>query len=443
MRTILILLTTLSLSAQPPANYAAKADAYLQSWTRDGLFRGSVLVAHQGQPIFRKGYGLANSEWDIPNAPDTKFRLGSITKQFTATVILQLAEQGKLALTDPVSKHYPEAPAAWEKITIHHLLNHTSGIPSYTSLPGFFANRSQNKLSPVEIVKLTQDKPLEFEPGSKNSYNNTAYVLLGHIIERVTGEKYDAVLRKQIFSPLDMNDSGYDWPTPLLKKRASGYSPDGSNAPFLDMSLPHAAGSLYSTVDDLLRWDQALYTEKMLKPESFAKLITPKEHPNYGYGLQIGKDDGHAVQSHGGGINGFNTDIRRYPDDKLTVIVLCNQNSPAIGPIATNLARLYFGKDIQPRPVRKFVTLTTEQLDAVTGEYEIKPGQIFKITRKDNRLMVQPPGQPPLPAEAIDATRFYLKPFDGKFTFEKDAEGKFTAVSFSAMSRPAIRAVRK
>ena len=209
--TFLLLTASAILSAQ---DYASKAQAYVDSWLRDGQFTGAVLVMKDGQPLFRKGYGHANREWNIANAPDTRFRLGSITKQFTAAAILQLAEQGKLSITDPVSKHYPDAPAAWEKITIHHLLNHTSGIPSYTAIPDFFAKQSMIRRTPTEIVRLTQDKPLEFEPGSKFAYNNTGYVLLGAIIERITGGSYDAYLRKNIFEPLGLKDSGYDWNTP-------------------------------------------------------------------------------------------------------------------------------------------------------------------------------------------------------------------------------------
>ncbi len=166
---LLASLAALALSQDFPT----KADTYVQSWARDGLFRGSILVAKDGHPIFRKGYGLANSEWDIPNSPETKFRLGSITKQFTAVAVLQLAEQNKLKLSDPVKLHYPDAPATWDKITIHHLLNHTSGIKSYTGLRDFFSKHAHQARTPSEIVKLTQDMPLEFKPGEKFAYNNT------------------------------------------------------------------------------------------------------------------------------------------------------------------------------------------------------------------------------------------------------------------------------
>ncbi|HZO57051.1 MAG TPA: serine hydrolase domain-containing protein, partial [Bryobacteraceae bacterium] len=293
-------------------DYAAKAEAYVASWVRDGKFQGTVLVMKDGEPLLRKGYGQANREWGIPNSPDTKFRLGSITKQFTAASILQLSERGKLALDDPIAKHYPEAPAAWEKITIHQLLNHTSGIPSYTGLPEFFRKQSMIARNPVEIVKLTQEMPLEFDPGAKFKYNNTGYVLLGHVIEKISGGSYDEYVRKNLLEPLGLKDTGYDWNTTVIARRASGYNPDGKLAPYLDMSLPHAAGSLYSTVDDLAKWSEGLESGKVVSKANYAKMTTPYLS-EYGYGLVMQKFEGHDVVGHGGGINGFNTLLLRAP----------------------------------------------------------------------------------------------------------------------------------
>ncbi|MFN7932497.1 MAG: serine hydrolase [Bryobacteraceae bacterium] len=422
--TFLLLTASAILSAQ---DYASKAQAYVDSWLRDGQFTGTVIVTKDGQPLFRKGYGQANREWNIPNAPDTRFRLGSITKQFTAASILQLVEKGKLSIDDPVSKHYPDAPASWEKITIHHLLNHTSGIPSYTAIPDFFAKQSMIRRSPVEIVKLTQDKPLEFEPGSKFAYNNTGYVLLGAIIERITGGTYDEYLRKNIFEPLGLKDSGYDWNTTIVARRATGYTPDGKIAPYLDMSLPHAAGSLYSTIDDLAKWADALESGKVVSKEHYAKMTTAYLN-NYGYGLTMAKIENHDVIGHGGGINGFNTSLMRAPADKLTVVVLANQNGPAADVIARELLALHFGKDVKPRPLLTEIKLPAEKLDSVAGQYELRPGFVLKVWREGDQLITQATGQGKLPIAASAEDRFFSKIVGAEIEFKRDAAGKVTSL---------------
>ena len=422
---LLLIFSAALASAQ---DFAAKADAYVQSWVRDGQFRGTVLVAKDGQAVFRKAYGNANDEWDIANTPDTKFRLGSITKQFTAVAILQLSEQGKLKLDDPVKTYYPEAPEAWDKITIHHLLNHTSGIPSYTDQPGFFAKSSRDPKKPGEIVKLTQDMPLQFAPGEKHRYNNTGYILLGAVIEKITGQSYAAYLRKSIFDPLEMNDSGYEVAATPLKKQASGYSPEGKNAPYLDMTLPYAAGSLYSTIDDLLKWDEALYTEKLLKRSSFAQMTTPGLS-NYGYGLVIKPADNKPAQAHGGGINGFNTFMIRFPEEHVVAIVLANQNGPAPDTIALNLARLYFGADIKPRPLRVEIKLPVEKLDGYAGQYQIAPAFVMKVWREGSRMLTQATGQGQLEIFASAEDRFFAKVVDAELVFTRDKEGKVTALT--------------
>ncbi len=338
-----------------PKDFTSQADRYINGLVEQNKFMGSVLVARDGKPVFRKSYGWANAEWDVRNTPGTKFRLGSITKQFTAVAILQLMEQNKLKLDDPVSKYYTDAPKTWSKITIHNLLNHTSGIPSYTSIPDFFTKSSKLPLTPAEIVKLTQDKPLEFEPGTQFKYNNTGYILLGYVIEKITGKKYADHLRETILDPLGMKDTGYDTQSAILKHRASGYSMNGAtmiNSPYLDMTLPYAAGSLYSTVDDLLIWDQALYTNKLLTPASKEKMFTPGLS-NYGYGWFIDRQLNRRHIAHGGGINGFNTIISRFPDEKVLVVVLSNLNSNMIDKMGTALAAMTFGEPIENSPSTK------------------------------------------------------------------------------------------
>src|SRR6266481_6205698 len=311
MRRITLLFTlAIGLVFAQDAELAGKLDHVMSAYQKNRGFMGSALVAKGGKVILEKGYGMASVELDVPNGPDTKFRLGSITKQFTSTAILQLEEQGKLSVTDTACKYLPECPETWKAITIHQLLSHTSGIPSYTDGPEFAKPKMMRiPLKPVEILLLTKDKPLEFQPGEKWKYDNSGYIFLGVIIEKVSGEKYADYLKKHIFGVLDMQDSGYDDSSVILRNRAQGYRSvtDGfRNADFLDMSLPYAAGSLYSTVLDLYPWDRALYTDKILKQAAREKMWTPVKN-NYGYGWSIGQSHKHKQIAHGGGINGFST----------------------------------------------------------------------------------------------------------------------------------------
>jgi CubicO group peptidase (beta-lactamase class C family) len=258
LKTNLAAISLLLLGVSPvTAAPAERLDEQVQAYLKTGGFQGAVLVAKDGKPLLSRGYGGANLEWDIPATPDTKFRLGSITKQFTGMAILLLEEQGKLAVTDPVSKHIPEAPESWSGVTIHHLLTHTSGIPSFTSLPDY-PKTNALPAPPIETMKRVTGMPLEFAPGARFKYSNTGYTLLGLIIERASGMDYAAFMRRNIFSPLGMTDTGYHDQKSILPKFAAGYSRGAKGlvpAGHIDMSIPHAAGSLYSTVLDLMKWD--------------------------------------------------------------------------------------------------------------------------------------------------------------------------------------------
>ena len=322
----------------------------MAGFVRPDEFSGVVLVAKDGKPVFRKAYGLANREWNVPNAVTGKFRIGSMTKAFTATAILQLQEAGKLSIDDPISKYYADAPATWHAVTLRHLLTHTSGIPSYTDQPGFFAEQARLDRSPEEIIKLTRDAPLQFEPGSQFRYDNTGYIILGYVIEKVSGQTYADYVRQRILAPLNMKNSGYDVSETVLPQRAAGYAPSPSgviNAPYLSMTLPFAAGSIYSTVDDLLAWDQALSAPgKPLGAASLKAMFTDYGH-GYGFGWVMADLHGHRLITHNGGINGFVSENPRYPDDRLTVILLSNYGGAPVGEIGADLGAIYL--DIPPR----------------------------------------------------------------------------------------------
>jgi CubicO group peptidase (beta-lactamase class C family) len=299
---------------------------------------------------------MANFEWDIPNGRSTKFRLGSITKQFTSMAIMQLEERGLLNVQDPIGKYLTDYPKpAADRVTIHHLLTHSSGIPSFTGLPDY-GPRMSIKSSVAEMIDRFKNLPLEFEPGSSFKYDNSGYFLLGAIIEKVGGKPYDVFLQENIFKPLGMRDTGYDWTSVVLKNRASGYErgPAGLlNASYLDMSQPFAAGSLYSTVDDLLIWDQALYTERLVKAASIERLFHPwiaaGPQGHYGYGWAVSTVKGHRNIAHGGGINGFNTFISRFPDDHAVFIWLRNVITPASPTMNQDLSAILLGEKAEGR----------------------------------------------------------------------------------------------
>jgi CubicO group peptidase (beta-lactamase class C family) len=421
------LIAALILVPTVRAQDESRYDKIVQYYVASQNFMGTVIVARDNDILFSKGFGSANLEWDIPNSPATKFRLGSITKQFTAASILLLEERGKLKIDDPIKKYLPDAPDAWDKITIFNLLTHTSGIPNYTS----FSETQKEQFTahtPKQIVDIFRDRPLEFIPGERMSYSNSGYILLGYLLEKVSGETYQDFLQKNIFDPLGMKDSGYDSNSSIIPKRASGYSPGPGgqkNADYVHMSMPFSAGALYSTTEDLLRWEQGLFDGKLLSKESLSKMITPYKN---GYALGVGTGDvnGHKVIQHGGGIQGFNTQLAYYPDDKLTVAVLSNVNGTTPAQLAIKLGAVARGEEVLLPSERKEITVPAEILPQYVGTYELRPGFNIMITLEGNQLMSQASGQGKAPIFPESETKFFYKVVDAVIEFFKDESGKVT-----------------
>jgi CubicO group peptidase (beta-lactamase class C family) len=422
----LLLLLVASSVAQ---DLTPKFDEYLNALVKQGRFTGSALVARDGKVIFAKGYGLANAELDVPNTPQTKFRLGSITKQFTAAAILLLQERGKLSVQDPICKYFESCPGAWSEVTIHHLLSHTGGIPNFTNFPDY-QPKMMLPVTTQEMIARFKDKPLDFKPDEKWSYSNSGYFLLGYIIEKVAGESYESFLQKNIFQPLRLTATGYDLHGTILKNRATGYSlVKGKmvNSEYLDMTQPFSAGSLYSTVEDLFAWNEALYSGKLLSAKSLEAMTTPVKN-GYGYGLGIQTKSSRKMISHGGGINGFSTFIARYADEKITLVVLRNADygSPNPGQITQDLAAIAFGEkyDIPKQTVA--VKVDPKIYEAYAGRYELAPNLILTITKEGDRLLAQATGQPQFELFPESETKFFLKQVEAKITFVKDNTGKVT-----------------
>lgn len=381
---ILLFLQSLALAQDK----AAKIQEVLSLAHKYRQFNGTALVAENGKVIHKQGYGLANMEWNIPNTPDTRFRLGSITKQFTAALTLQLIEQGKLKLDGKISDYLPDyRKDIGQKVTIHHLLTHTSGIPSYTSQPGFFENVSRNPYKVADFVAKYASGDLEFEPGSKHVYNNSGYFLLGAIIERVTGKTYEQALKENILDPAGMKNTGYDHHNPLIPKRAAGYrkTADGyENALYLDMTIPYAAGAMYSTVEDLFLWDQALYADKLLSAQSKTLMFKPFLQ-DYAYGWVVRnasfKQNDQPVQviGHGGGINGFSTVIQRFPAEK-NVIVLLDNTGQNVGRLSDTIGKILYNQPYEPPKMSIIAlldkTINEKGIEAAIAQYrELKAKQ--------------------------------------------------------------------
>jgi CubicO group peptidase (beta-lactamase class C family) len=415
---------------------AAKADEYMNAAVKTDGFTGAVLVARDGQPIFSKAYGMANFELDVPNTPQTVFRIGSITKQFTAMAIMMLQERGKLSVSDSICKYLSDCPDAWKLITIRNLLTHTSGIVNYGDLPDF---RKPGILlnSPESVIALVRSKPLEFTPGEKLTYSNSGYVLLGKIVERASGEDYDDFLDKNIFAPLGMKNSGVNGSIPIIKNRASGYfRSDGiiRNYPYASLALAQSAGSIYSTTEDLLLWDKALYTEKLVSRKSLDEMFTPFRDflpgTGYAYGWIIGKQSDRQAMFHSGHGSGFAASIVRFLADRVTVIVWSNDiNAPSVS-IGNALSAIVFGAQYKSPKARTTITLEPQILEKYAGQYQLKPDFLITTTVRNNRLLAQYTGLNGFDELfAHSETDFFSKHSDIQITFIKDAQKNVTGLT--------------
>ncbi len=399
---------------------AGRMHAYLQAQADVYGFSGSVLAARQGNIVFSGAYGFANLEHRVANKVTTVFRIGSVTKQFTAAAILLLEEDGRLSANDAVRRHITEAPAAWDGITLHHLLTHTSGIASFTSLPDY-ASTMMLPSEPAKTIARVRDLPLEFVPGSKYAYCNSGYVLLGLVVERLAGTSYGEFLASRIFSPLGMNQTGYDSTSGICLNRAQGYSVrrEGPvNAAYVNMTVPHAAGGLVSTVGDLFAWDRALARGQILSGESRRRLVTPALE-GYAYGWAIGAKEGRTRISHGGGIDGFVCEFARYPDDDSCVINLSNRDWVPASVINHDVSAILFGLPCEvPRPYIE-VAASESVLDSYAGRYEVEPGQQMTLRREQRELIGAFPGQPPYVLYPDASGALFMKEMDLQIRFTR------------------------
>jgi CubicO group peptidase (beta-lactamase class C family)/uncharacterized protein YneR len=381
----------------------------------------SVLVAKDGNVIYKKAFGISNMELDITADPKHVYEVGSITKQFTAVAILMLEEQGKLSLDDAITKFIPDYPTQGKTITVHQLLNHTSGIKSYTNMPSF-KSLARTDMTPTELIDKFKNEPMEFDPGTQYNYNNSGYILLGHIIEVVSGKSYADFIQTNIFDKVGMTNSYYGSMVDLIPNRASGYSEIESgyrNADYLSLTLPYAAGSIMSTTEDLLKWQNAISANTLIKKSSLDKAVNGSqlnngEAINYGYGWIKGDINGSRTIEHSGGIFGYTTNGIFLPEENIYVIGLSNCDCNNVGAVITNVAAMAIGK---PFPKKEdAIALTKEQLNKWVGAYEFD-NTIRHITLKDTQLFSQREGSTNLEIYPMTATNFIFDGGDTMYDF--------------------------
>jgi CubicO group peptidase (beta-lactamase class C family) len=430
---ILTIVSVLAVAKQAAAlradDISSRMDNIVQDYVQRKIFTGSILVARDGKILFDKSYGSANLEWDIPNSPTTKFRIASLTKQFTAASIFLLQERGKLNIDDPVRKYVPDAPATWDQITIYNLLTHTSGIPnSYDGITSW----SQTK-TPEELVAAFRNKPLDFEPGKTRKYSNAGYYLLGYLIEKVSGQSYKEFVSENIFKPLDMKDSGYVSSSEVIRHRASGYQmgPAGpENARFYNETLLFSAGGLYSTTEDLLKWEQALFDGKLLSAAALKRMTAPFKH-DFACGLVVSEIDGHTAIEHAGDMDGFTSDMVYYVDDKVVVIVL-NNLSGETRSIVSKLGAVTHGEKVILVGERKDVKVPSDLLTRYVGTYsDIIPGYDVAITLEGDHLMAQISDDSKRRLFAESDTNFFDRESEGEYQFVRTEGGEITSVLYT------------
>lgn len=422
--TILILWSPAKAQQPDAADFAGRADALMTAASRANVFSGAVIVARDGQPVFRAAYGSADREWNLPNDPETRFRIGSLSKQFTAAAILRLAEDGRLKLDDPVADHMPELPAAWQGMTLRMLLAHRSGLPNVTALPDYPSVLSRIAQGPMEMVARVFGETLLFPPGSGYEYSNTGYLLLAAIVERITGLPFGTSLTRSVLQPAGLRETGDGDPDAVIPRRARGYrrvAGEWRNATPLAAGAARGAGGLVSTLDDLVSWDHALLTGRVLSPASLAAMTTDDGH-GYGLGLYLGTAYGRRLWSHGGFVNGFAAIKDTYPDLGLTIAVLGNTETAPAQALSRSLAALYLRV-----PPETGIAVPATVLDRYVGFYRIGARTALAVGRSGDALVVQATGQPPLTL-APDSDRVFAGPDGTRVAIDIEPDGRATGL---------------
>jgi CubicO group peptidase (beta-lactamase class C family) len=436
---ILILSLFLAISTLNIKSYSQNPEKQFDKILSDQNFENSpgfvALVAKNDQVIYRKAFGYANLELDVKLRPEHIFRIGSITKQFTAAAILKLEEEGKLSLQDDITKFIEDYPTHGHTITIEHLLTHTSGIKSYTSIKEWDAEMRKKDFTPAEMIDFFKNQPMDFAPGEEFLYNNSAYFLLGHIIEKASGKTYEEYLKDTFFEPLGMTGTSYGNPSRVIKNRAAGYMKKNGefvNAEFLSMTQPYAAGSLLSNVDDLFTWYTAVMNDKVISKENRVKAHTSFKLNNgkptgYGYGWFLGNIQGSPMIEHGGGINGYLTASLWLPDEKVFVAVFSNCNAMPPQSTAFKLAAAAIGKPFD----RKEIELDKNILQDYVGVYESDEQETRTVVVENDSLFYVFPSGNRTKLLPFAKDHFFTKNSFNEFVFERNTQGEVVSLTAS------------
>lgn len=402
-----------------------KIDERLSVYQKKSEFNGVALVSKKGTILFEKTYGFRDAERKIPHDINDIFLVGSVTKQFTAAVIVKLQEEGKLSVTDRLSKFYPDYPNG-DKITIENLLTHTSGIYNFTDSAALMQQDPTQNITEEKMLSFFKDKPLQFEPGTKFQYNNSAYNLLGYIIQKCTGKLYQQVVREKILIPLQMTSTGFDFTHLENDYKSKGYtflSNDSSAAGrIVDSTISFSTGGLYTTAHDLYKWERAISNGMVLQPTSWKLVFTP--HLNhYGYGWYIDSLFGKQCIWHSGGNSAFAATLYRFPEDEATIILLDNASARGLDNIAQDLAGIVYNQTAAASFEKKQINLPPEVLQQYAGQYEGN-GVTIVITVEGDHLLVQTPDPQPVRLYPFKDNFFFAKEFEAQAEFVKDVNGK-------------------
>lgn len=415
---VFLLLTSLLGAAQLPGK---TIDSILNLYYGKGEFNGVAFISIKNKPEYHKSFGYKNVNKKEKFTGEEIFQIGSVTKQFTAAVILKLQEEGKLSVNDKLTKYFPQYPA-WDSITIHHLLNHTSGLFNYTNISKFMQEEVASSKTREELIKLFSHRSLQFSPGTKYAYSNSGYLLLGYIIEDITGLSYDKAVRKYIFESIGMNNSGFDFTNLSSNLKTTGYSLiKGDSAivsPVVDSTVSGAAGNIFSNVKDLNNWIQSLCKEKIINKESLEKMFSPGLG-NYGYGIVSDSIYGKHRVSHGGGIHGFNSNLEYFPGTETSIVLLSNVNTGKLQEISNMLSAIAHNL---PLPEEYQPDINT--LKKLEGKYKVSENFAIDIRIADGVLTLQATNQGRFPLTAITDTNFVLKIVNATINFSQNQKGE-------------------
>jgi CubicO group peptidase (beta-lactamase class C family) len=432
MKKLFISLLLLPVASLAQKNISALFDNYMQAQVNVNEFTGTVLVAQKGKIIYEKAFGMADREWNIPNTIQSKFEIGSVTKQFTSACILQLAEQGKLSLDDKLSKYFADFPKA-DSVTIHMLLTHTSGIKDYSQLPEF-EKVCTLPLEKDTLVALIKKQPYIFSPGTKWSYSSSGYFLLGYIVEKVSGKSYSDYVYNNVIQKAGLKNTCVNRWDSILLYRAKGYGKTTGgwkNAYYISMEGANSAGAIISTIEDLYQWNNALFSNKIISAASFSKMITPyNEH--YGYGLSIDSFQHHLEIGHNGGINGFSSFLGRFPTDDVVVAGLSNDETANTSGIVNALAAIIFDIPVISSYKHMEVKVDSSILKRYVGAYKVKNVQI-DLKVKEGRLYIHLRDQSDVyEFKPESETKFFFAPSPDayQYEFEVDNKGKVIKAYF-------------